>query len=313
MVFVLTFAIPTLLILFGINHSVDKGLRTNGSWSTNEWKDIYGSRLDADILMLGSSRTWVHLNPVIFDSITGMNSYNLGMDAYAIDFHIDRFWASVHHNRKPKFIIQNMDALTLRRSGYVDYDKEQFLPYLYEEELRDDLIANGLSWKDRFFPLFKYRGMSHLIWSTINQLYFGGPTAATKPKGYMGQDQKWSDDFRKFRAQHSTYDVALDPEMIKKLDSMIAYCAQEDIVVVIAHLPMYDEATTMMTKKPMMDSIMYAFENKYLGSCYYMDHSKTSFSSDTNYFYNATHMNYKGADSISSILARQLLEINRGK
>lgn len=309
LVFVLGFAIPTLLVLYGINHEVDKGFRKNGSWYTNEWKDIYGSKLDADILMLGSSRAWVHLNPRIFDSITGLNSYNLGLDAYAIDFQIDRFWASIHHNRKPKFVIQNMDALTLKRSGYVDYDGVQFLPFLNEEELRQDLIANGLSWKDRFFPIFKYRGRAETVRFTLDQLYFGGPAETIKYKGYAGQELTWTDDFKKFKEMYTTCDVALDPDMIKKLDSMIAYCAKEDIKVIIAHLPMYDEAIAMMTDKPVMDSIMYAFEDKYPGSCYYMDYSKTSFSADTNYFYNASHMNYKGADSISIILAKRLLEL----
>lgn len=304
--FLLSFALPTLVIIGFITHEADRGFRTNGSWYTNEWKDIYGGKLDADILMLGSSRAWVHLNPRIFDSITGLNSYNLGMDAYAIDFQIDRFWASIHHNRKPKFVIQNMDALTLRTSDYVEYDKEQFLPFLYEEEIRDDLIKNGLTWKDRFLPLFKYRGRYTLLQNALKNLYGNGGGLPAKYKGYIGQDRPWSNDFENFKKDHSTYDVAFDRAMIQRLEEMIAYCAKNEITVIIAHLPLYDEATAMMTDKYKLDSLMLKFEKQYKGSCYYMDYSKTSFSNDTAYFYNATHMNYKGADSISTILAKRI-------
>lgn len=301
--YLLTFAIPALGAIAFVNHETDRSMRTEGSYHTHEWKAIYEGELNADILMLGSSRAWVHLNPRIFDSVTGLSSYNLGMDAYSIDFQLDRFWAAIHHNLKPKWIIQNMDALTLRRSGYVDYNKLQFLPYLCEPELRDDLIANGLSWQDRYLPLFKYRGQRDQIKAAFRVLKGDTLNISPKYKGFQGQDKTWSTEFAEFKKTHDTYAIAYDTEMIERLDEMLHYCAQHDISVVLAHLPLYDELTAMIQDKHKLDSLMYSFEKKYKG-CYYVDDATTTFSGDTQFFYNATHMNARGADSISLKLAR---------
>lgn len=311
--YLLGFLIPALAFIAAVNSMTDKSLRTRGTQHTYEWNSIYNGELNADIYMLGSSRAWVHLNPDIFDSVTGLNSYNLGMDAYAIDIQLDRFWAAIHHNKKPKYIIQNMDALTLRRSGYVDYDKIQFLPYLNEPELRDDLIENGLRWEERFFPVFKYRGMATTVYEALKKRYKNEYGHSWKTKGYAGQNQPWSKEFAEFKKMYTTYDIAFEPDMIARLKAMIAYCDSSEIKVIITHLPLYDEATAMMTDKYRIDSLMNSFQHEFEGSCYYWDYSKTSFSNDTNFFYNATHMNYKGADSISLMLARRLRELDQGR
>ncbi len=183
----------------------------------------------------------------------------------------------------------------------------QFLPNLKEPELRKDLIENGLRWKERFLLVFKYHGLSETITEAIKNLLTNTKSSTWKTKGYAGQDLPWSTEFAEFKKNYSHYDISFDPEMITRLEKMIAYCDSENIQVIITHLPLFDEATAMMTEKYRIDSLMHAFEKTY-PVCHYWDYSKTSFSNDTNYFYDATRMNYRGADSISRTLARRIKE-----
>lgn len=304
--YLLVFAVPALVIIAVITGITDKALKETGSYYVQEWNDIYQSKVDADIIMLGNSRAWVHLNPRVFDSVTGLRSYNLGIDAYALDFQLARFWSCVANNRKPTFVIQNIDPFTLRKSHTVDYEKEQFLPYLDKTEVRHQLISNGLGWEDRFLPMFKYRGRRKIVFREFNDMYLVPEPEARKFRGFKGQHIHWSQDFSNFKKDNTEIDLSYQADMIRELESMIGYCAKNNITVILAYLPMYDESLPMVKEKYRLDSLMNSFQEKYPQKCYYMDYSTTGFSGDTTYFYNATHLNYIGADSISMIIARRI-------
>lgn len=303
----LTF-LPGILVIAWISSSADRALRTTGSWLVDEWNDVFSEGEPYDIVVLGNSRAWVHLDPKIFDSITGWDTYNFGIDGYPIDMQLVRFWALANDNRLPKLIIQNIDPFTLRKSGNVEWDKTQFLPYLYEPELRKVLLDNQLSWKEHYLPLFKYRGQREILRREIGQLMGEPVQEAAKYKGFAGFHVSWLPDFENFKKSNTEVALSLDEDMIGELRKMIAYSKEHNIQVVLAFLPMYDEATAMIKHKPELDSLMQSLSIEFAPNCHYLDYSRTSFSGDTAYFYNATHMNHKGADSISRIIATRIKE-----
>ena len=49
------------------------------------WNDLYQRNIEADVLVMGSSRAFVQFNPAIFDTVLHTNSYNLGMNGRAAD------------------------------------------------------------------------------------------------------------------------------------------------------------------------------------------------------------------------------------
>ena len=91
------------------------------------WNDILKGGLDNDIVIMGSSRSWVQMSPQVLDSILHTSSYNIGIDGSCIDRQIPRYKMYCKYNRKPKVIVQNVDwGSTLQNDERNDYLIEQY-------------------------------------------------------------------------------------------------------------------------------------------------------------------------------------------
>lgn len=94
------------------------------------WNDIFQKNIDADLLIMGSSRAYVQFNPAVFDTILHTNSYNLGMNGRAADSQILKYKVFRHQgNKKPKLILYEVSHTTMQVSN--GYEQFQFLPYLH--------------------------------------------------------------------------------------------------------------------------------------------------------------------------------------
>lgn len=59
---------------------ITTGLKKSKSYYFVDWNRIYGGKIDADIIINGNSKAYHHISPKIIDSVTRLNSYNLGLD-----------------------------------------------------------------------------------------------------------------------------------------------------------------------------------------------------------------------------------------
>ena len=153
-------------------------------------------KIDADVIVMGSSRAWVHVNPIILDSILNTSTYNLGIDGSMIDRQIRKYNLYRIYNRKPKLIIQNIDQGTLNKTN--GFQREQFFPYFWDRAMRGEFYdVEPLSVWDKYVPMYRY-------WRNydIKQLFemsFSRQQRLTK--GYEGRDQPWDDS--KYKEQKS--------------------------------------------------------------------------------------------------------------
>ena len=52
---------------------VDAGLRKSRNAYFANWNDLYNSKINADLLIMGSSRAEFHISPKILDSLLTLN------------------------------------------------------------------------------------------------------------------------------------------------------------------------------------------------------------------------------------------------
>lgn len=74
-----------LAMLQWLSAIVDKGLR-NAKMPYSSLNDVYNGRVNADVIMLGSSRAVFHISPHILDSVLQKNTYNIGVNGWS--FHL---------------------------------------------------------------------------------------------------------------------------------------------------------------------------------------------------------------------------------
>jgi hypothetical protein len=184
----------TLLLvisLYAFSYMVDAGLRRSRNMYFASWNDLYNSKINADLLIMGSSRAEFHISPKIMDSLLRLNSYNLGLSAWHFDMQYARFRIYLQHNKKPKYIIHNVDIYGFSKRNNVA-DAHQFLPYIRDTILQN-VIHNHKGVFDIYqqkIPLFKYKNDQKLAFegffnfTGFSNLY----DTTTKYKGYRGNE-----------------------------------------------------------------------------------------------------------------------------
>jgi hypothetical protein len=113
-------------------------------------------RVNADIVVTGSSRASLNYDPVILGSATGLSVFNLGRIGSGINVHTGILRFYLHRNRAPRLLIENLDPYSLTASDAL-YDIPQYTPYPYDRGLYEASHTDSPAiWKVRSLPLYGY-------------------------------------------------------------------------------------------------------------------------------------------------------------
>lgn len=267
-----------------VMHSNEKELQT--------WDDLMHKTIDSDLIIMGNSRSWVHYNPEILDSILHVNSYNLGYDGSSLNRQIQRYHIYRKRNRKPKFIVQNIDFFSLQY--VVGYQKEQFLPYFLNKDMRKEFYRQEpFNFADKYLPLYRYRG------TKIYKILRHHPPLRTK--GYQGQDLLWDGEL--FNSLDSIT-FCISDTTARMFDDYLKSTQEDTIKTVFVYAPIYSGVISKATNWAKMQDTFQYYADKY--GIMVLDYSKLDICRDTAYFYNAMHLNRRGAEIFSDTLARDL-------
>ncbi|MCR5444423.1 MAG: hypothetical protein K6E96_01910 [Bacteroidales bacterium] len=296
--------VALLALAYGLDALITHNLKHSDVRMFNTYNTILRDGLHCDAVVMGSSRGQVQYDVHILDSILGLNSYNISVDGRCIDAEVTMYNFYRRHCPKPKLIIQNIDLGTLQMSN--GYEREQYLPYLCNDKSLYNEIAHreGFSWADRGLPLIRYAGYPELLKEA-----FGLPSKMARSKniykGYIAHENTWDGSAYK---NIDTLDFICNPEATKIFDRYLAQCQQEDILVVMVYAPIYIGATRKMgSAVDSMFALYQDFAEKY--GYPILNYTYDSINYDTVNFYNATHLNRRGAEIFSTQLANDLKKI----
>ncbi|MDR0811171.1 MAG: hypothetical protein LBN23_02700 [Paludibacter sp.] len=287
---------------------VTDGLKKTTVGDFQTWNDIYSSRIDADVIISGSSRATRNINTAILDTVLAVNSYNLGNDAYYLFMQYARYQTFAAHNPKPKLVIQTADFNTLWKTGSIN--RVQFAPY--NDTLLDSFLQDvGFNAKELHAPVFRYFSeFSAVKLGIINQL--GADNFLYKNeikyKGYQPINKQWDGAILDNIIGSSHKILAHnEPSMVALLDTFLCECKRSDVQVVMVFTPEYIKAveatadTAEVLNHYRLLSAKYGFP--------FLDYSRDSICYNTAYFYNALHLNQKGTDLFTEKLARDIEKI----
>ena len=304
----LLFCLAPVPLLFLLAHIIDKGLQKSRYYYYSEWNDIYSGKANADVLIVGSSRAWVHFSPRILDSILHVNSYNIGMDGAPFGLQYERLKIYLQHNKKPKYILQEVGFV----STFIDFSSipgtQQFLPYLDDPAMwkivKDHNQTFGLP--DRYFPLYKYNN-EYVIAKEGIMSYFGRGVKDIKYKGYCGQNKMWDSSFYNFK-QTYPHGAAqpLDTAAVALFKGYLQFCKTNDIKVILVYPPSFIEALEYETNYKDILAIYNNFSKEF--NIPFYNYMNDSLNYDRANFYNSQHLNKQASEIFSTKLANELIK-----
>lgn len=261
------------------------------------WNEIFYGEINADVLIMGNSRAWRHYSTAIIDSILGCNSYNVGIDGSCFNRQYIRYkMYRNYQSTKPKYIIQDVGCSVFGRT--YGYEREQFMPYMMYSDFRECIEKEEpMSFGELYIPMYRYY---------VNNFYDEYVKFDYEVhKGYAPEIGEWegkSEDVKPFLA-------GVDETTMEMFDRYVNEVLDDGIQLIFVYSPiLYEEVEKKILNLQDIHQKIYEISRKY--DIPILDYTTDKISYDPTCFYNATHLNQKGAELFSTQLAHDLDSLN---
>jgi hypothetical protein len=302
------FLIPILVIIILFSNAIDSfislNLKKSNIYAQKEfptWNSIIDGKVNSDIIINGSSRAWVHINPTLISDCLSVSAYNLGIDGHNIFMQDLRTSLLLKNNTKPHLIIHSLDVFTLQKQKEL-YNSDQILPYMTSNNEIKKATLNYEGYKpiDYEIPLIRYYGKYHAIKTAISMHLTPHSNPIGRIKGYEGQDLHWNTDFDKAKKIMKSYKAIIDKSLIQLFEKYIQNCKTNKIKLIFVYTPEYIEGQNFIENRQQIIRVYKQLSEKY--SIPFYDFSQDKISFNINFFYNATHLNKTGSEKLTNQL-----------
>lgn len=295
-------------LAFALHATINHGLRSIKTSKFGAMNRIMSGKVNADVVISGSSRALSHYDPRLIQQATGLTAYNIGMNASQIDFEKVMLDAYLAHNTKPRLVIQNLDlfSFVVTKPGEI-YDPGYYVPYLSDTNLyRFFLKIDPNVWKWKYIPLYGYT-VEDMRFTWVEGLL--GCVGIDGPEdyylGFNPRHRAWNDDFFNFRKQHASgFSYAMDTNGIASLQGIIQTCNDHGVPLLMVYSPEYSEIQSAETNRAdIFREFRVLAEQGHVGL---WDYSDSPLCQDRRWFQNSQHLNDEGAERFSADLAARL-------
>lgn len=268
--------------------------------------DLYGGKAKCDIAIYGSSRA-SNINPNVIKDTLGKATYSFGIGGQNIWIQTLRHSEFIKYNGKPKLIIFSIDMRTLLQRTDTHLPN-QFLPFALRNENISRYASSYKNYKesDYYIPLLRYTGQWKAFESTLHSMFNSNHKPGIKLiNGYYGHDKQWGAQPVKLdKVRLDTYNRNFAPESIQLFERFLRSCAAENINVILVYTPEYVESVENISSRNGKFDIIRKLAAKH--NITFLDYSKDELSYKKDLFYDAFHMNKRGAELFTSKLAAKL-------
>ncbi|MBR5175514.1 MAG: hypothetical protein IKW89_06245 [Bacteroidales bacterium] len=256
------------------------------------WKDVMDGDASSGLLICGDSRVNTDCLPHVIDSITGLQSFSLGIIGH--HFSIERLSYDMYrrYNDKPVIVVQLVDGWTFSKPS--KFERSQFMPWMWNMPF----LKEAFKLEPRYFagisiPWLRYHG---------EHIYDMKWSRRLTRRGYF----KYNAD-RFFRYPEDQLVLKRSENNEKRFRAYLSELSQEGIKVVLIMAPIYgsssfSESTLSMTRK-----LFVSIAEEY--GIPVLDYLQRPCFEDSTLFNDSLHLNEKGARVFSDSLANDIMSL----
>lgn len=278
-----------LLIFVG---SIEAVLHANYNKRTSDFEDWHTlDGINADVLFVGNSRTWVHYDPQHWGTTFNKKFYCLAQDGYTINILYAKLEKYLEDNKKPDVIFLQVDPLFVdNRPGF--YSKESFLKYIFldKEGINHALrYMQGYVVADEYIPLLRYKG-------NLDKLveHLKGIEKYTRTDGFLAKDQEWD-----VPDEDSLYKWNYKSEYLNEITRFKDLCDREGIKLVTHYPPVFYKLYPRTGNEDTLLSLLRSHNIPYI------DWNQMDTWDIQPMFFNNTHLNVNGVAHLNEIVTEK--------
>ena len=299
----LGFAVMVLVLAVGLDWLICRGLLKMDDYRFQDYSAMLRGGMDNDILIMGNSRGKSHFDTHVIDSVSGKQSFNLGIGGYPVNAQLLKYRLYRAQNRKPALIIQNADYMTIRVMSDIrhQHESEQFFPLVYDKVMRKELRESGYGFLELNWPLYRFFGYQQVIKNGLMEALHIKHYSRPSYKGFLPEKGQWNGSEL---ARMKPEQVVLSEEGKALFEDYLAQCRADSIQVVLVNSPLYAGAREKLLGYD--DARVYFEQVAEEYGCLYLDYTDTPVCYDTTQFVVSVHLNERAAREFSETLMEDL-------
>lgn len=301
-----TVAFFTILLglAWGLDYIISKGLLEMEDYRFMSWSEMQKGDINADIVIMGNSRGFSHFEPWTIDSICNTTSYCLGLGGYSITVQDLKYHYYRLYNKKPKYIIQQVDYYTLRNdSAPHQHESEQYLPMIYDSRIHDEFLRVGYTNLDIYCPLYRYWGYQMVIKNGLLE-FLGVKHYVRDPsrRGHHYEKGEWDgSELARMDTIHAQFNL----KGKAYFEQYMRERAEEGIKVILVNSPTYIGANNKTTGLDKINTYFDSIASVY-NTVYWNYNEGYEMCNDTANFCVSVHMNPQATHQFSIDFANDL-------
>ncbi len=288
-----TYSLIVVCLLYTYRAFLYAGIRKNRQGIYDKYNELFiKTNLSYNVLFLGSSRAEMHFSPQIFDSITSLNSYNMGIEGASVKLSFALLKIYRHQHQMPKYIVFNVDYFSLDNDTNRLINFPRYFPYL-----QNAYLMKELSQLDDRMNSFYYNPLHSLPYTQFNYLsasLHGWLTISGKYDTlmYKGFQTSFSNEFNDSKVKKPSLSFISDTNR-HYLDSIILFSKKHAIHLVLVTTPVTESIRKQILNKGYLAKEMKDIANSH--QIDYFDYSDSLAFDGIHFFSDANHLNLKGA------------------
>lgn len=294
------FILPILVIAYPIDVFISKNLYRSGSFfgDVPELKEIHEGSINAEILIIGSSRAEVHFDSRVIMRETNKKTYNIGLSGADWNLIKHRLDTYLEFNQPPDYLIVNIDVGTFSVFTPKYKVRPPLLPYMLYDKRTYGVY--DVPFEDFAFPLVRYIGNRKVIFDALTLWWQGKIKPTEKHFGFRAVDEPFDDtkiDF--FKRKDFTYLDIPPSEFYNYIETTLPKTK-----IIGVHTPIFiDSLSSMNLENIRTNCFRDEFEKR---NWVFLDYSKSEISLDISNFYNSIHMNVAGVNKFMDLFIKDL-------
>ena len=298
----LSISILFIGILFSVDYLIQEGLKTSNYREVSKWNEVITGGIEADILIVGSSRALVHYDCELIEAATGKKCYNLGFDGTLFEHQQLMLDLYLKNNKAPETLVWNVDYHSFEHSKEF-YGFEQLVPY--QDQLEVQMLLEANEETDALLyqiPVLRYSFNPKM--KMIGLLNFFELYAARPPliKGYRKSDKVWDGEFDRFKEKNKEgISYKVEEQIFAQFSNRLITLNREKIEVVLVISPIYYEAKNLIRNEDQITKRVENLSHEY--GFTFLDYSEDSIIYSKDNFYNGTHLNKNGVSHFTKKFA----------
>lgn len=286
---------------------IEKGQVNYFVHKDKKMKVVFKDSANYDILFIGSSRTHTTINPDIIDSITGLKSYNAGVEGgnlFEFELTLNGY---LYHHPPPKLLVLTIDPFSFNS------DREMFFPFQYFNVLDNPEVKKVFKNNKEYKYFFiKYMPFLRII-------YYDDYTKSLAFRGLLGQNELSHLNFYETKGFASNgfqcvdtaesllklQKVNIDKEYVEKLQNIIETCRKRNIQLFFTYAPEFD-FRLQASFSNFSSFLQQVYSLARINNIPFFREDSLSMNNKPCLFANYGHVNTNGAIVYSEILGKRL-------